>query len=87
MAEPHSPDDERTWLGSTGQTHAGSRGLRPELVVSDRYRIGALIGAGGMGLVYEAEHLGLGLPVALKVLRPELIDNDRMIDLIHQEAR
>jgi serine/threonine-protein kinase len=70
VAEPQLSDDECTWLGSTGERHAGSRGLRPGLVVSGRYRIGALIGAGGMGLVYEAEHLGLGLPVALKVLRP-----------------
>jgi serine/threonine-protein kinase len=87
VAEPHSLHDERTWLGSTGATHAGSRGLRPELVVSGRYRIGSLIGAGGMGLVYEAEHLGLGLQVALKVLRPELLDDDRMIALLQQEAR
>ena len=79
--------EERTWAGATGDSHAGSRGLRPELVISNRYRVGSLLGAGGMGLVYEAEHLGLALPVAVKVLRPELIDRRRMVARFQQEAR
>lgn len=88
MADPQSHDDEaRTWPGSSGESHAGSRGLRPQLIVSNRYRVGSLLGAGGMGLVYEAEHLGLGLPVAIKVLRPELIARQGMIARFHQEAR
>jgi serine/threonine protein kinase len=61
--------------------------LRPGLVVSGRYRIGSLLGAGGMGLVYEAEHQLLGLPVALKVLRPELIEQPGMVARFHHEAR
>jgi serine/threonine-protein kinase len=87
VTKPHCSDDERTWLANSGANYAGSRGLRPGLVVSGRYKVGSLIGAGGMGLVYEAEHLGLGLQVALKVLRPELIDEQRMVDLLHREAR
>lgn len=86
MAEAQSLHDEQTWAGSTGH-HAGSRGLRPDLIVSGRYRIGSLLGAGGMGLVYAAEHLGLSLPVALKVLRPEMIDQPSMIARFRQEAR
>ncbi len=37
-----------------------------------RYRIIRAIGAGGMGTVFEAEHIVLEKRVALKVLRPEL---------------
>src|SRR4029450_1998377 len=38
------------------------------LVLDGRYRIDERIAAGGMGVVYRAERLGLGKPVAVKFL-------------------
>ena len=45
------------------------------VVVANRYRIVALIGQGGMGEVYRADDLKLGLIVALKFL-PRAVATD-----------
>jgi len=39
-----------------------------DVVIAGRYRIRRALGAGGMGLVYEAEHLETGRSIALKLL-------------------
>ena len=46
--------------------------LPPGTVLGDRYRIDGLLGVGGMGVVHRATDLTLQVPVALKLLRPEL---------------
>ncbi|MEZ4246732.1 MAG: serine/threonine-protein kinase [Polyangiales bacterium] len=56
-------------------------------VVGDRYRILGLIGEGGMGAVYEAEHLSVGRRVALKRLHPELATDAHAISRFQREAR
>src|SRR5262252_5493478 len=52
-----------------------------------RFRIGPLVGRGGMGEVYRADDAELGRAVALKVLPESLLgDPDRLARFI-QEAR
>ena len=46
-----------------------------------KYQLLALIGRGGTGAVYEAEHTGLRRRVAVKVLDPSLT---RRLDLVHR---
>ena len=48
------------------------RRLPPGTLVGERYRIKAIVGVGGMGVVYRAHDEELDLDIALKVLRPDL---------------
>jgi eukaryotic-like serine/threonine-protein kinase len=56
-------------------------------VVDGKYRIGQLLGKGGMASVYEAEHIELDKPVAIKVLRPDLAQSETVVRRFAQEAR
>ena len=51
------------------------------------YRIEGLLGRGGMGVVYRAEHPRLGATVALKVMDPELAMNETFRERFVREAR
>ncbi|MCC6646142.1 MAG: serine/threonine protein kinase [Polyangiaceae bacterium] len=56
-------------------------------VLGDKYGVTALIGEGGMGAVYEAEHLTIGRHVALKVLHPKNARRPDAVQRFHHEAR
>jgi serine/threonine-protein kinase len=56
-------------------------------VIGDRYGVTALIGEGGMGEVYEAEHLAIGRLVAVKVLNPKRAQDREAISRLRHEAR
>ena len=51
------------------------------------YKVEALIGRGGMGAVYRAEEEGLGRKVALKVIAPELAQDERFRERFLRESR
>ena len=64
---------------------AGSA-LAPGTTVAG-YQIEALIGRGGMGAVYRAAEEGLGRKVALKVIAPELAQDERFRERFLRESR
>ena len=55
-------------------------------VLSEKYRLESLIGEGGMGAVWRASNLQLGLPVAIKLIRADL-DRDALRARLQLEAR
>jgi serine/threonine protein kinase len=64
---------------------AGSGRLVGELV--NNYRIVSILGEGGMGSVYLAEHSFMGRKAAIKVLRQEFAKDERLVERFMNEAR
>src|SRR5262249_31772417 len=56
-------------VASSSDSSDRSAGLL-NTIIDGRYRVDRLIGEGGMGRVYEAEHIEIGKRVAVKVLHP-----------------
>jgi len=51
------------------------------------YRVTGQLGAGGMGVVYRAEDIRLGRPVALKFVSQGLADDQQAVQRLRSEAR
>jgi tRNA A-37 threonylcarbamoyl transferase component Bud32 len=56
-------------------------------VIAGKYRIVRVLGEGGMGIVYEGVHERLAQRVAVKVLRPEIIDHGDLLVRFSREAK
>jgi serine/threonine protein kinase len=61
--------------------------FKPGEVLDGRYRIVKVIGEGGMGTVYLAEHVLIHRRVAVKVLHPEFATDAEVIERFMNEAR
>src|SRR5215208_7966265 len=51
------------------------------------YRIEGRVGRGGMGVVYRATQLALERPVALKLIAPDLAEDESFRDRFKRESR
>lgn len=56
-------------------------------VVGEKYRVGPLVGTGGMGTVWLGEHIGLGTKVAIKFIRPQFAERPDARRRFEIEAR
>jgi serine/threonine-protein kinase len=56
-------------------------------VIANTYHLVAELGSGGVGEVWEAEHTRLGKRVAIKFLRPSVLERGRALERFRREAR
>src|SRR6267378_6492808 len=56
-------------------------------IIENKYRIDTLIGAGGMGAVYQAHRLLIGDEVAIKILHTERVIDPHASERFRREAR
>jgi serine/threonine protein kinase len=56
-------------------------------LIAGNFRVEKLIGAGAMGNVYKCEQLSLGKAVAVKVLHPHLINDEKLVMRFKREAK
>ena len=74
-------------LSEPGGEHPRLRLTLGRVVPGTRYRILKWLGEGGMGVVYEAEHIDIERRVALKILRFDLSCQPQMTRVFRDEAR
>ncbi len=93
QANPGDPRDAEGAV-ATGPADDGVVGAEADehdtdkvgLVIDERYRILSLVGRGGMGSVYKAEHMGIGRTVAIKLLHPTLARVEEVSKRFEREA-
>jgi serine/threonine protein kinase len=76
----------RPLLPEEGQPSSGSP-VQIGQIINGKYRIERQIGRGGMGIVLAATHLQLEHLVAIKVMRRDLVVDDKALDRLLMEAR
>jgi uncharacterized protein (TIGR03067 family) len=82
---PEAPDEAATLAPSPNVLTLPD--LPAELAAHSRYRVQELLGVGGMGAVYKAEHLLMERPVALKLVSHNLTSHPEMVERFRREVK
>ncbi len=61
--------------------------IKPGFVIRNRFKITRVLGSGGMGMVFQAHDRELDEPVALKVLRAEILAVPDMLERFKREIK
>jgi len=78
------PADDRNQDNADGGADTGS--MSAGTTLGGTYRVVHELSRGAMGVVYRGEDLGLGRPVAIKVLRSDLASDRGLVDRFRAEA-
>jgi len=73
-------------MSASSHPKGGEVDPRIGTLLAERYRIDALVGEGGMGKVYSAEHVLMRKRLAVKVLRRELTSVPEVVARFEREA-
>jgi serine/threonine protein kinase len=87
---PRPVSDHSTGAAAALAAKVEAHDAEPDLIgteIDGRYRVMELIGEGGMGKVYLAEHVEIGKRVALKVLHPSYSRMPDLVERFRREAR
>jgi len=68
-------------------TNAAALEVRLQAIVQGKYKIARILGKGGMGTVYLAHDITLEREVAIKVLPPDIGQDEQIIRRFQQEAK
>lgn len=80
------PLPEATVVAQAGETVSADE-LPVELAEHPRYRIVELIGRGGMGNVYRAEHRLMNRAVAIKLINSQLVQHPQAVERFRREVQ
>src|SRR5262245_9046131 len=91
--KPATPASREAALESARTAHPSEESetsdeprMEPGTVVAERYRVVRVLGEGGMGVVYAAEHILMRKEVALKVLHAEMCTMPEVVARFEREA-
>ena len=82
-----SGQGQRTSSGVVPAQADGGIGIAPGVVLDGKYLVGRIIGAGAVGIVFEAKNVELDETVAIKCLRPEMLVDAAMVARFAREAK
>ncbi|HIC79935.1 MAG TPA: serine/threonine protein kinase, partial [Kiloniellaceae bacterium] len=82
-----SPGGSSPGGSSPGRGDSGMSGIfEVGTLISYTYRVEALLARGGMGEVYRTTHTEIGTQHAIKIVRPDLANNEKIMELFRREA-
>ncbi|MDQ3228495.1 MAG: tetratricopeptide repeat-containing serine/threonine protein kinase [Pseudomonadota bacterium] len=80
-----SDTPQQSFVGPTSTGIYAQTQFAPGTLIAGRFRIESMLGIGGMGVVYRATDTTLNVPVAIKLLRPELAQRPESFERFRQE--